>query len=223
MGQFYEEFIKRESVTGMIFDVDGTLLDSMPVWAHSGERYLATIGIDAPASLGRILFSKTMQQGARYIKETYHLLQSEEEIKTGINQTVAAAYSSETELKPGALDFLKALKKAGIPMTVVTSTDKPLISAAFCRLGMESYFHDIMTCTEFGSGKDAPAIFHAAAQGMNSPAESTWVAEDALYAIRTAKAAGYRIIGVSDASSKKDEQKIRELADYFIGDYLMDI
>ncbi len=223
MEPFYQEFVKREFVTGMIFDVDGTLLDSMPVWDHSGERYLAALGIQAPASLGKILFSKTMQQGAQYIKKKYHLSQSEDEIKAGINQTVAAAYIDETELKQGVPDFLQTLRKAGIPMTVVTSADKPLILAAFRRLGLDGCFKNIFTCTEFGSGKDDPEIFYAAAEEMGSPPGSTWVAEDALYAIRTAKAAGYRIIGVSDASSRKDEPEIRKLADYFIKDYLTDI
>ena len=220
MEPFYREFIKREAVTGMILDVDGTLLDSMPVWHHSGEHYLATIGIQAPASLGRILFSMTMQQGAQYIRKTYRLSQSEEEIKAGIIKTVQHEYSTGPGMKPGAREFLQALKEAAIPMTVVTSTDRPLILAAFGRLGIESYFQDILTCTEFGSGKDAPDIFHAVAQGMGSRPEHTWVAEDALYAIRTAKAAGYPVIGIADQASRADEPQIRGLSDYFIQDFL---
>lgn len=223
MGPFYREFVKRESATGMIFDVDGTLLDSMPVWDHSGERYLASLGIHAPSSLGRVLFAKTMQQGAKYMKEKYHLLQSEEEIQAGVTQTVAEAYCKETKLKQGAKEFLDTLKEADIPMTVVTSTDRPLVLAAFRRLGLEGYFQKIFTCTEFGSGKDEPAVFRAAAAQMGSMTESTWVAEDALYAIRTAKAAGYRIIGVADASSSADENEIRKLADIYIKDFRMEI
>ncbi len=116
MEPFYREFIKREAVTGMILDVDGTLLDSMPVWHHSGEHYLATIGIQAPASLGRILFSMTMQQGAQYIRKTYRLSQSEEEIKAGIIKTVQHEYSTGPGMKPGAREFLQALKEAAIPI-----------------------------------------------------------------------------------------------------------
>lgn len=222
MGQFFREFLKREAVSGMIFDVDGTLLDSMPVWAHSGERYLSTLGIQAPESLGKALFSMTMLQGARYIKKTFGLSQTADEIKAGIIQTVAAAYRKETGCKPGADDFLKELHAAGIPMVVVTSNDRPLILAAFRRLGMEQYFKEIMTCGEFGGGKDSPAIFHAAAERIGSEPSSTWVVEDALYAIRTAKEAGYRAIGVADASSKEDGPQICQLADYYIADYFVD-
>jgi len=223
MGHFYEQFLKKELATGMIFDVDGTLLDSMPVWAHSGERYLSTLGIHAPESLGSILFSMTMQQGAQYIKETFGLSQAAEEIRGGIIQVVAEAYRNETGFKHAAFDFLQALRAADIPMAIVTSNDRMLIQAAFRRLGIETYFQEILTCGEFGSGKDSPAIFHAAAERMHSPAASTWVVEDGLYAIRTAKEAGYRTIGIADASSRADEPQIRLLADYFITDFAEDL
>ena len=223
MAQFYEEFLKRERVAGMIFDVDGTMLDSMPVWHHSGEQYLLTLGIHAPAELGNILFSKTMQQGAEYIRKRYRLKQTEEEIRRGILQVVADAYRRQVPLKPSVIPFLDQLRDAGIPMVVVTATDQPLVRAAFERLGLEKYFTDIVTCTDFGSGKDRPEIFHAAAGRMHSEPSDTWVVEDGLYAIRTARAAGYRIIGVSDAASKRDEPQIVELADYFLTDFAMDM
>lgn len=222
MGIFYEEFLKNEKITGMIFDVDGTLLDSMPVWNHSGEQYLASIGVCAPPSLGRILFSMTMQQGAEYIKNTYKLLQSEEEIKSGIIKIVEDGYENQVPLKPAVTDFLKALQAAGIPMAVVTSTEKPLIRAAFARVGIDTYFPSVFTCTEFGSGKDRPEIFHAAASAMGSVTDSTWVVEDALYAVRTARAAGYRVIGVSDAASRKDAPQIRGLSDHYISSFDME-
>ena len=219
MSCFYEEFLKKESITGMIFDVDGTLLDAMPVWDHSGERYLKTLGIDAPPSLGKILFSKTMQQGAVYLKQTYCIPQSEEEIQAGIRKVVAHAYQHEVPLKRSARAFLEALKAAKKPMAVVTSTDRELILPAFRRLSLLNYFQEIITCSEFGSGKDQPEIFDTASKQIQSSPASTWVVEDGLYAIRTAKTAGYPVIGVADASSKEDEPQIRQLANYFVTDF----
>lgn len=223
MGLFYEQFVKRETVEGMIFDVDGTLLDSMPVWLHSGEHYLATLGICAPKSLGRILFSMTMQQGAEYIKNTFGLSQDWKEIQAGIIEIVKEAYLKETGCKRAADLFLKTLHEAGIPMTVVTSNDRPLVLAAFERLGIMRYFQEILTCGEFGSGKDSPEIFHAAAKRMGTTPAGTWVVEDGLYAICTAKEAGYRVIGVADEASKEDAEHIGQLADYFITDYAEEV
>lgn len=219
MALFYEQFVKRENVEGMIFDVDGTLLDSMPVWAHSGERYLATLGVSAPPSLGRILFSMTMQQGAAYIKKTFELEQTADQVQAGIIGIVEEAYRNETGYKRAADLFLKTLHAAGVPMIVVTSNERPLVQAAFERLEMMSYFTEILTCREFGSGKDSPEIFHAAAGKIGAPPSGIWVVEDGLYAIRTAKKAGYRVIGVADEASKEDAENIRQLADYFITDY----
>ncbi len=216
---FYEQFLQKETVTGMIFDVDGTLLDSMPIWAHSGEQYLATLGIEAPASLGRVLFSMTMSQGAEYIKEKFALSQTAQEIQGGIIQIVEDAYRTKVGFKKSALEFLQKLQEAGIPMVIVTSNEEALVRAALRRLGAEHYFQEILTSGGFGSGKDSPDIFYAAAAQMGSSIGSTWVLEDALYAISTARKAGFRTIGVADAASREDEAQIRGLADYFIADY----
>ncbi len=216
MDRFIREFLKHEQVSGMIFDMDGTLLDSMPVWSHCGERYLASLGIYAPPSLGRVLFSLTMRQGAEYMKQAYGLRQAPDEIMAGIIQSVAKAYEREIPLKPGVLPSLGLLQAAKVPMAVATSADRQLVHTAFQRLGLDGYFVGILTSTEFGSGKDSPEIFHAAASMLHSTPSSTWIVEDGLYAIQTAKAAGYKAIGVADAASREDEPAIRKAADYFV-------
>lgn len=213
---FLEQFLKKERITGMIFDVDGVLLDSMPFWSHCGERYLASLGIYAPPSLGRTLFALTMRDGAEYIKKTYGIRQDIEEIMAGINRNMAAAYQTEIQRKPKAGLFLDALRAAGIPMAVATSTDKSHILAAFGRLGLTEYFAHIFTCSAFGSGKDKPEIFHAAAKSIHSDRACTWVVEDGLYAARTARRAGYPVIGVSDDVSRADAPAMREIVNYFI-------
>lgn len=210
------DFLKRERPAGMIFDVDGTLLDSMPVWAHSGERYLAGLGIAAPPSLGKTLFSMTLPEGAAYIRRTYQLEQTADEIRKGVVGVVADAYRTTIGLKPAVPAFLQALREKQIPMSVVTAGERALVEAAFGRLGIAQYFDAVITCIEFGSGKDRPDIFYAAAEKMGVPPERTWVAEDGLYAVKTAKRAGFRTIGVSDAVSADDAEEMRMTADYYI-------
>ena len=204
---------------GIIFDVDGTLLDSMVIWDHAGERYLRRQGMEAESGLGERLFSMTMEEGAKYLKESYRLLQSTQEIIAGINEVVFAFYRDEAQAKKGVLEFLQKLREKEIPMTVATSTDRFLIEEAFGRLDMKKYFDRIFTCSEVGAGKNHPQIFYEASRFMGTKPEDTWVFEDGLYAIKTAKRAGYHTVGIYDASSWKDQESIKKEVDIYLKDW----
>ena len=190
-----------------IFDMDGTLLDSMPVWEHASERYLQNKGIEVREKLSEILFSMSMQKGAEYVKENYHLTESTDEIVTGVNNIVYTAYEKEVQPKEGVREFLDKLQAEGIKMVVATSTDRPMV---------EAYFERIFTCTEIGKGKVEPDIYHAASDFLGTKPKHTLVFEDALYAIGTAKKAGFVTVGVYDAASEKEQDKIREQADIYL-------
>ena len=153
--------MKTELIQGAIFDMDGTLLDSMPVWEHASERYLQNKGIEVREKLSEILFSMSMQKGAEYVKENYHLTESTDEIVTGVNNIVYTAYEKEVQPKEGVREFLDKLQAEGIKMVVATSTDRPMVEAALKRTGLLSYFERIFTCTEIGKGKVEPDIYHA--------------------------------------------------------------
>lgn len=101
--------MKTELIQGAIFDMDGTLLDSMPVWEHASERYLQNKGIEVREKLSEILFSMSMQKGAEYVKENYHLTESTDEIVTGVNNIVYTAYEKEVQPKEGVREFLDKL------------------------------------------------------------------------------------------------------------------
>lgn len=151
------------SIKGVIFDVDGVLLDTMPVWTDSGARYLASLGIEAESHLGDKLFCMTVEMGAEYLKEHYSLPYTIAEIKAGINGCVEQYYFTEAGFKPGARELLEKLKAAGVPVTIATSTDKYCILAAFDRLGYTDYFDANLTCGEVGASKSEPKIFYEAA------------------------------------------------------------
>lgn len=205
--------IEKQTIRGAIFDVDGTLLDSMYIWDQAGARYLQSVGAEAEPGLNRILFSMSLADGAVYLKETYGLTQSLEEIHQGILDIVDAFYREEAQAKAGVRELLEAFSAKGVAMTVATSSDKRQIRSALERLDLAKYFQEIFTCGEVGVSKNEPVIFHRAAALMGTKPENTCVVEDGLYAVRTANKAGYVTIGVYDASSDHDWQDLKKEAD----------
>lgn len=196
--------------------MDGTLLDTMPIWHDSGERYLKSIGVIAEPRLGDKLFSMTVDMGAHYLIETYNLDKTHEEIKNGINGMVEKHYLKEAVFKAGALELLEAMKVAGIRMSIATSTGRPFITGAFQRLGITEYFDEILTCPELGVSKSEPFVFHEAAKAMGTDPGETWLFEDGLYSIKTAKAEGFKIVGVYDEVSEADQEEIKALSDIYV-------
>lgn len=203
-------------IQGAIFDMDGTLLDSMPFWKNAGARYLERIGIQAEPGLDGVLSVMSMPEGARYIKEKYAPRQSAEEIAAGINQIVFHAYQEVIPLKEGVREFLKCLSEKEIPMVVATSTDRKLGESAMERLGIRQYFQRVFTCTEIGKGKGEPDIYLEAARFLQSSPENIWVFEDALYAAKTVKKAGFRLVAVFDEEEKQEQGELVSLAEHYI-------
>ncbi|MDD4377171.1 MAG: HAD family phosphatase [Eubacteriales bacterium] len=203
-------------IKAAIFDVDGTLLDSMPMWHDAGARYLKTLGIEAEPNMGDKLFVMSMDMSASYLKDNYNLTQTIDEIKTGINKTMEKFYFYEAQPKPGVVDFLDKLEHEKTKMTIATSTDRYVIEAALKRTGLDRYFDGIFTCSEVGKSKSHPDIFYQAAGLMESEPEDTWVFEDGLYAIKTAKIFGFKVVGVYDIISCKDQEEIEKISDIYV-------
>ena len=200
-------------IKGAILDVDGTLIDSMPVWHNCGVRYLESIGIKAEPGLGDFLFTQTNASGARYMVRRYDLDLPAEEVAERMSQMMEDYYFNDPVMKPGAAEFLSRLDDAGIPMTVATSTDRYLLQGAFHKLGIEHYFRDILSCGEYGTTKNEPFIFNKAAEVLGTVPADTWVFEDGLYAIKTASKAGFRTTAVYDEQSRSDWDEMSMLAD----------
>ena len=199
-----------------IFDMDGTLLDSMGMWKDLGADVLRRLGYVPGPDLAEKLGTLTIREGAAYCKEAYHIPQTVDAIVAFIQQRVADFYHSEVQAKPGVREFLSLLKMEGVWMYVATATDRPLAEAALRQAGIRDYFRGILTCEEVGHGKDQPDVFEGALRRLRSTKKDTVVFEDALYAIRTAKAAGFRVAGVYDPSAEADQAAIQALSDYYI-------
>jgi len=203
-------------IRGAIFDLDGTLLDSMPIWEDAAERFLDSLGIEAEPGLREILYPMSMTEGAEYLKSRYCLDLSIDEIVAGVSRVIEDFYADQVQLKEGVGQFLEGLKQAGIRMVIATSNDRQVFEGALKRLGVFDCFDRIFTSSEIGVGKSKPDIFLAAAEFMGTLPEETWVFEDALYAIQTAKNAGFRTAGVYDSCSARDWEEIKRVSDIYM-------
>ena len=209
---------ERMKVQCAIFDFDGTLFDSMHIWDNVGEIYLRSLGKEPKPSLRDDVRTMSLYQSACYLKQEYDLPLTEEEIMTGINRTVEHFYLYEVQPKPGVVDFLKQIQKAGIPMCIATATDRYQIEAALSRCRMTDYFDAIFTWNEVGHGKDEPIIFQKAMECFAADRSSAVIFEDALHAIQTAKADGFRVVAVFDSSEKR-QNEIRSIVDFYLTDF----
>lgn len=198
-----------------IFDVDGTLLDSMSVWDDIGERYLLSQGITAGSDINSALSTMSMEQGAAYLKEKYHLDKPEPQIVKEVLKIVEDFYRFEALLKPGVKETLEWFNRKDIRMVVATSGNRELAEAALKRNGVLEYFEKIYTCTEVGAGKDEPVIYLKAAERFGMDLENIIVVEDAVHAAETAKKAGFTVLGVYDESSRDNSSEMKDICDFY--------
>lgn len=205
-----------------IFDMDGTLLDSMSVWTTMGSRLMRQAGREPEPDLDERIRTMSLFQAAEYCRERYRLDQSVDELCDLVNATVRSYYQNEAPAKPGVEAYLKRLKTAGVRMYVATATNRTLAEPALERTGLRPYFEGILTCGEIRCGKDSPRIYELALERLEGEKASTLVFEDALHAVETAVSAGFRVVGVQDASARADEAKIRALTETFICSYPAD-
>ena len=209
----------RIDFQGAVFDADGTLLDSMQVWRNLGELYLRSRGITPEKGLSAKIWPLSYEQGCEYIREHYCLKESVSEIQRGISGMIEGFYRNEAALKPGVSDFLEELGRRNIHMVIATSGDRELLNAALIRNGIAGFFDAVFTCNELHTDKHHPEIFRACAEALGLMPEKIAVFEDSLFAIETAKSAGFRVFGVYDASSIHAKQSIIGTADYYINDW----
>ncbi len=200
-----------------IFDMDGTLLDSMFVWDNAAKDTLARHGIAIPEGVRDAMRPMSLRQAAEYLNGRFPMGQTTEETMAEINQVVREAYVSKVQLKPTVAEALARFSREGMRMCVATATDEEMVEIALTRLGIRRYFAFILTSTGFGTGKDRPDIFLEAVRrlGAEKPGDVV-VFEDALHAIQSAKAAGCYVCGVEEPSSAAAKDEIVALCDQYV-------
>ena len=206
-------------IRGAIFDADGTLFDSMPIWSGVGSGYLRSLGIEAREDLDERFREMSLYQSAVCLKEEYSLPLSIEKISDGINKMVEHFYAEVIELKPGVKAFLDELSRRGVKMCVASATESYQIRMALERCGVAHHFLYVYSCDDVGHGKDEPVIFRTALERLGTSREDSYVFEDAYYAIKTATTDGFKAIGIYDESMLDLQEKILQLTDFYIKDY----
>ena len=205
-------------IKGAIFDLDGTLLDSMFIWDTIGEEYLRSLGKEPHEDLKETFMTLTLEEAAEYYREHYGVTLSVKEIVDGVNAMVEQTYRTKVTLKPGIAEYLAWLKENGVRMCVATVTDRYLVEETLERLGVRHYFSEIFTCAEVGFGKDKPIIYQKALEHLETEKRDTYVFEDMLFALNTAKTDGFPTVGVYDRHEAHQDD-LKELADYYIFDF----
>lgn len=202
-------------ITGAIFDLDGTLVDSMKIWDVLPGKVVRSFGAEPTDDLAYQLAAMDKQEAADYMIKTFLLPLSREEVLNRVNELVDEEYSSIVPLKKGADVLLEFLHSNKIPCSIATASEVSQAEQAMKRLGQWERFQFVLSCMQCGS-KSSPQIYYQAAERMGTVPEQTLVFEDALHAAQTAKKAGFVVVGVFDPSSAADEQKMRAVCDFYL-------
>lgn len=210
------ENVRKPAVRSAIFDIDGTLLDSLPVWNDLGARYLRHLGIEPAPDLAEQLAPLTIGEGVCYMKKRYGIAQSEEEIRSGLAGELDRFYRAEAVLKPGMREIVRFLRSRGIPLVLATVGDPALTRAALERLDMMPYFGKMFVCEDYGTTKREARIFQIAADFLGTAPAETLVFEDTLPPVLAASAAGFRTAVVEDALQGQDRAALEQEAELFL-------
>ena len=216
-----KELTKRmlEGKKAVLFDLDGTLVDSMGMWKEIDIEYLGRFGISLPEKLQADIEGMSFSETAVYFQKRFKLPDTVEQIKEDWNRMAWDKYMNEVPLKPGAEVFLPLCSKLGIRCGIATSNSRELVENVVKARGVESFFSCIMTACDVGKGKPAPDIYLEAARRLDTAPTDCLVFEDILPGIQSGKAAGMQVCAVDDVYSGDVREEKRRMADFFIKDY----
>ena len=203
-------------IKGVIFDVDGVLIDSMIIWKDLGVRYLRSLGVEPEEGLSAILFSMSMEQGAEYLQKKFNLEKTPEQIFQDMKDLLEDFYFNQAKAKSGTLEVAEFLKSKGVRMTVATSSPELHVTRALDRNGLMDYVEKVFTVAEIGVSKHKPDIFIKAAEYMNAEIGETIVFEDSFYALETAAKAGFVSVGVYDEFGESNQEAMKETAQIYV-------
>ena len=196
-----------------IFDLDGTLLDSMHIWDDVPQRYCERTGLPYDPHMHETFANMSLTETSHCLQEIYGVDRSDDAIIADINACVEEKYCTEVQLKQGAKECIEKLLNKQKKIVLLTACDAKLAVAALKRTGIFYAFQDILTCEQAGLSKTEPSLFTIAATHFHTDPTSCVFIEDSLHAIESIKLAGYKAWGIYDSANENDWEEITRNSD----------
>lgn len=209
-----------ENKKAVIFDLDGSLVDSMWIWPEVDIQYMKKYDLRAPMNFHKAVEGMSYTETAQYFLDTFPSLRCTlDDVRREWMEMTIDLYQTKVPLKRGAREFLERMRSMGVLMGIATSNARELVDATLKSLHIQDYFASVRTSCEVSAGKPAPDVYLKVAEDLRVSPGSCLVFEDVPRGIEAGKNAGMTVCAVEDEFSKPDEREKRQLADYFIRDY----
>ena len=209
----------NHDIKAVIFDMDGTLIDSTGIWHEIDKAFFAKRGMELPADYAQHIVHLGLTRAAIYTKETYHLHESVQDIIKEWHDMSVDMYKYHVPLKEGALELLKLFKGNSIKMAIATANDEPLYRPCIERLGIGDYFDEIADVNTAKEGKQSAKIYLDLAKKMGAEPQNTLVLEDMPTCVKTAFKSGFITVAVYDNASKDYDEEKKKNSILFINSF----
>lgn len=207
-------------IKGAIFDMDGTLVDSLgfweDVWAHFGALYHGDASFYPGKDVENAVRTATLEEAGVILHQRAGFGNSAEQFAPELLEFLCHLYRTKLQPKPGAQEYLRALSEQGVRMCIASASPMPLIRLGLEKCEIRQYFDRVISCDEVGKGKTAPDVFFAALRYLGTEQNDTWVFEDSPVALTTAQRAGFRTVGVFDRHTA--QKAVRASSTEYVGE-----
>lgn len=200
----------------LLFDFDGTLVDSMPYYSDTMRKVIAETGVSYPENIIEILTPLGYRDSARYITEILGASADREELIEKMHVYAKQGYENDIPLKEGVFDLLTSLKAMGFSLNVLTASPHEMLDVCLKRNGVFELFDNVWSCEDFGTTKSDPAIYAAAATRLGVGVSEIAFFDDNLHAVSTARSAGTLTFGVYDSSGAAFSEELRNVSHHFL-------
>lgn len=209
---------KHMNITGAIFDFDGTLFNSMHLWKGLRYRYFDRLGIVLSEEDKEIFKNMFLRESLLLAKERFNLRETTQELFENFFVFLGEIYREGATPKEGVIDFLIKLREKNVKIGIATASGETAIAVALEKFSMTDYFDAIYSTYTVNAPKTQPTVYDVTLEALGTDKQTTWIFEDALYAAKTAKANGYRVVGIYD-ESEADIQGMKEICDIYVNGY----